>query len=44
MSAVASVATAPLVINGLSLSFGGNHVLQDIALSLKPGEIGRAHV
>jgi len=39
MSAVALAPTAPLVVDKLSLSFGGNHVLQDIALSLKPGEI-----
>ena len=30
---------APLVVEGLALSFGGNHVLQDIALRLEPGQI-----
>jgi len=29
----------PLVVDGLSLSFGGNQVLQQIALQLEPGEI-----
>lgn len=36
----AAVADAvPLVVDKLSLAFGGNHVLQDIALQLRPGEI-----
>jgi branched-chain amino acid transport system ATP-binding protein len=30
---------APLVVEDLSLSFGGNHVLQEIALRVQPGEI-----
>lgn len=30
---------AGLSVEGLSLSFGGNHVLQEISLELKPGEI-----
>ena len=29
----------PLVIDDLCLSFGGNKVLQDITLTLEPGEI-----
>ena len=38
MSAVLEQAP-PLVVQDLSLSFGGNHVLQQIALRLVPGEI-----
>ena len=35
-----SVATAePLTIEELSLAFGGNQVLKDIALEVRPGEI-----
>ena len=30
---------APLTVDCLSLSFGGNRVLQDIALAVQPGEI-----
>ena len=30
---------APLTVDHLSLSFGGNRVLQDIALAVQPGEI-----
>jgi branched-chain amino acid transport system ATP-binding protein len=39
MSRVAVAQAVPLVVDGLALSFGGNHVLQDIALRLRPGEI-----
>lgn len=40
MSALTQTAeSAPLSVQGLSLSFGGNHVLQDISLSLQPGHI-----
>lgn len=39
MTTVAVADMVPLVIDDLSLSFGGNHVLQQIALQLKPGEI-----
>ncbi|MEJ8850141.1 ABC transporter ATP-binding protein [Variovorax rhizosphaerae] len=39
MSGVAVSQAVPLVVDGLGLSFGGNHVLQDIALQLRPGEI-----
>jgi branched-chain amino acid transport system ATP-binding protein len=43
MNAVLAAAPAatvpPLVVENLSLSFGGNRVLQDIALHLRPGEI-----
>lgn len=38
MSAPAGVA-ASLSVEGLALSFGGNHVLQDIAVNFAPGEI-----
>ncbi len=38
MSAHANVA-ASLAVEGLVLSFGGNHVLQDIAVNFAPGEI-----
>ena len=38
MSAPAGVA-ASLAVDGLALSFGGNHVLQDIAVNFAPGEI-----
>ena len=37
MSAVMDA--APLVVEGLSLAFGGNQVLQDVALRVQPGEI-----
>jgi branched-chain amino acid transport system ATP-binding protein len=37
MSAV--MESSPLVVENLSLSFGGNQVLHDIALTLQPGEI-----
>jgi branched-chain amino acid transport system ATP-binding protein len=37
MSAV--MEAAPLVVEDLSLAFGGNHVLQEIALRVQPGEI-----
>jgi len=37
MSAV--MEAAPLVVENLSLSFGGNQVLHDVALNLQPGEI-----
>ncbi|MEJ6022483.1 ABC transporter ATP-binding protein [Ramlibacter sp. PS4R-6] len=39
MSTVAFADMVPLVVDDLSLSFGGNQVLQQIALQLKPGEI-----
>jgi branched-chain amino acid transport system ATP-binding protein len=39
MSTVAIADSLPLVVDGLSLSFGGNHVLQQIALQLRAGEI-----
>jgi branched-chain amino acid transport system ATP-binding protein len=39
MSTVAVADIVPLAVDDLSLSFGGNHVLQNIALQLKPGEI-----
>lgn len=32
-------AVAALTVENLCLSFGGNHVLQDISLTLRPGEI-----
>ena len=38
MSAPAGVA-ASLAVEGLALSFGGNHVLQNIAVNFAPGEI-----
>jgi branched-chain amino acid transport system ATP-binding protein len=39
MSAVAVANVVPLVVEDLSLSFGGNHVLQQVALRLRAGEI-----
>ena len=39
MSTVATADVVPLVVDDLSLSFGGNQVLQQIALQLRPGEI-----
>lgn len=39
MSAVAMVPIVPLVVQDLALAFGGNQVLQGIALQLQPGEI-----
>jgi branched-chain amino acid transport system ATP-binding protein len=39
MSSVAIADSVPLAVEGLSLSFGGNQVLQQIALQLRPGEI-----
>jgi branched-chain amino acid transport system ATP-binding protein len=39
MSAIAVADALPLVVDGLSLSFGGNQVLHSIALQLRPGEI-----
>lgn len=39
MSATAVAERVPLVVEDLSLSFGGNQVLQQIALQLRPGEI-----
>lgn len=40
MTTATSIDTAaPLTVNHLSLSFGGNRVLQDIALAVQPGEI-----
>lgn len=39
MSAAVEAAMAPLLVEGLSLSFGGNHVLQQIGVALRPGEI-----
>ena len=39
MSATAVAEALPLRVEKLALSFGGNHVLQDIALQLQPGEI-----
>jgi branched-chain amino acid transport system ATP-binding protein len=39
MSTEAVANMVPLVVDGLSLSFGGNQVLQQIALQLRPGEI-----
>lgn len=38
-SMIAAPTVAPLRVEHLSLSFGGNRVLQDIALSVQPGEI-----
>lgn len=39
MSRVAIADVLPLVVQDLSLAFGGNTVLQDITLGLKPGEV-----
>ena len=39
MSGLAIAQAVPLMVDGLALSFGGNHVLQDIALQLQPGRI-----
>lgn len=39
MNAAAVMEAAPLVVDKLSLAFGGNQVLHEIALNVRPGEI-----
>lgn len=39
MSATLAMAPVPLTVENLSLSFGGNQVLHDVGLSVRPGEI-----